>query len=133
MKTIAITIILLFSPTVLADDDCLISGVFNIDTAKTMADYLEHHTITSPEEKRALNELFSSLSHEWRCNEMRGWTLGYEIPWEKVAVSQLDSHSLLASFPEKRGSDLTLTFEGPCYKIYNSHKSFHDYFCPVEE
>ncbi|MCW8925030.1 MAG: hypothetical protein OQJ84_02145 [Xanthomonadales bacterium] len=133
MKTIGIIAILLFSPIVLADDDCLISGVFNIDTAKTMADFLEHHTITSPEEKRAWTEVFSSLSHEWRCDEMRGGNFGYEIPWQKVSVTQLEPHTLLVSFPEKRWPDLTLVFEGPCYKSYNSQMNFHDYFCPVEE
>ena len=133
MKFIGIIAILLFSPTVLANDDCLLSGTFKSDVAKTMADYSAHNSINSPEEKRALTEMFGSVTHEWRCDELRGWNGVYPTQYEKISVSRSDPHSLLVTFSNGKNSNLTLIFEGPCYKTRFAKRNYHEHYCPVDE
>ncbi len=130
MKTIVITTILLFSPAVLAGDDCLLSGVFKGHAVKTMEDYLANNSISSPEAARALNELFSSVTHEWRCTEMRAWNGEYLVAdWTAIKATEESTGTIEVSFDAEKHQDMSLQVEGPCYKIRFSHLNYHEYFC----
>jgi hypothetical protein len=116
-----------------ADSACLLSGKFENNVEKTLADYSAHNLISGPEEEGALMELFSSTTHEWRCTELRVSSYGYVALWEDILITQRDPHSLLVSFADSDESDLTLIFEETCYKIKHPEINYHDYFCPTKE
>ena len=130
MKTIGIIAVLLFSSTVLADSECPLFGTFKSDATKTLEDYSAHNSIDSPEVDRALTEMFGSVTHEWRCNELRAWHGDYPTQWDKISVSQLGKNSLVVTFPDGKNPDLTLEFEGPCYKVRFAERNYLEYYCP---
>jgi hypothetical protein len=131
MKIIGIIAILLFSQPVLADEGCLLSGIYKSDAVRTMADYSAHNTISNSEAKRALTEMFGSMTHEWRCTEMRAWSGIYPmVDWTEIAASKMNSGYILVSFKSEKHPDLTLVPEDSCYKIRVAKHNFYEYFCP---
>jgi len=134
MRALVAISIFMFSMSVWADTECVLNGSFKGNADKTLADYMLNNTLSSTDSKRALTELFSSVTHEWRCSELRSWHSGYETSWEKITVSQTDSQTVVVSFSKNRKQpDLKLIFEGGCYKKLVEHKNFYEYFCPVDD
>ena len=114
--------------------ECPLEGRWKSDAARTLAE-VAIELEARPEAMNALSaDLFGHMNHDWTCTDLVAW-LDDDEPGEPISyrIVERDSESMLVTFPSGAESDLSVVFEGECYKIQFQGQRYREYFCPLRK
>jgi len=115
-------------------EECPLEGRWKSDAARTLAE-VAIELEARPEAMNVLSaDLFGHMNHEWTCTDLVAW-LDDDEPGEPISyrIVEQDSESMLVTFPSGDENDLSVVFEGECYKIQLQGRSYREYFCPLRK